>query len=128
MKIICLDFDGVIHSYEKGWQDGSIYGTLTPGFTAWAKEARLRFDLHIYSSRSRQPEQRYAMFEWLRKQFALEMSEDEALLLALSFKFSDTKPPAFLTIDDRAITFKGSWSDSALALDAIDNFKPWNNK
>ena len=30
-KTIVFDFDGVIHRYSKGWQDGNIYDKPTKG-------------------------------------------------------------------------------------------------
>ena len=48
----------------------------------------------------------------------------EGVLLSVSFP--EQKPPAFLTIDDRAICFEGDWSE----IEPVDllNFRPWNKR
>ena len=39
-----------------------------------------------------------------------------------SLEWPMEKPSAFVTLDDRAITFTGEWPD----IDQLRNFKPWN--
>jgi hypothetical protein len=126
-KIICIDFDGVIHSYERGWQGGEIYGTLVPGFAEWAAamQATGEFELVVYSSRSKDPERRVAMMEWFNARGAEWRAEHPDAPL-LEFTFAHEKPPAFLTIDDRAIRFEGRWDAPELAPSAIAAFKSWN--
>lgn len=128
--IICIDFDGVIHSYERGWQDGSIYGTVVPGFCDWAEQAKTKFKLVVYSSRSHSESDRVAMSDWLVAEIFLwaETKVGGSTLSANDFGFASEKPPAFLTIDDRAIHFKGDWSAPELQPDAMRAFKPWNAK
>lgn len=41
-----------------------------------------------------------------------------------SVEFPRRKPPALVTIDDRALTFTGICPD----LEEIGNFKPWNKE
>lgn len=127
--IICLDFDGVIHSYEHGWKDGSIYGTVTPGFFEWAEEAAPCFKLVVYSSRSKTEDGRLAMQEWMRDQWRRWLDRlpgDRTPLVApASFEFAHEKPTAFMTIDDRAICFDGKWSGHHLTPEALLAFKPW---
>lgn len=126
--ILCLDFDGVIHSYDKGWQNGEIYGEVTLGFFEWALEAQKLFKLVVYSSRSKTEDGLRAMQEWLDYR-ALRWLEtgwgDEGTEnTLLHFEYAHEKPPAFLTIDDRAVTFNGDWS--AFPPEALRAFTPWN--
>lgn len=125
---LCIDFDGVIHSYEKGWQDGVIYGDVVPGFFEWAAKARHHFQLVIYSSRSKDMNQRMAMEAWLayqhKKWVSTEWNGGETVRLD-HFEFAHEKPPAWLTIDDRCVPFHGNWNDPFLTVKELLAFKPW---
>ena len=120
--IICIDFDGVVHSYERGWQNGAIYGYVVPGFFSWASIAQKHFKLVIYSARSSTEEGKAAMKEWLAKKL-LEWGGEP-----IELEFSSEKPHAHLTIDDRAIQFNGNWKALDLRIDALLDFEPWTKK
>lgn len=120
-KNICVDFDGVLHSYTSGWKGEEVVADPpTPGAMAWLTELQRDEDLKvlIYSSRSKAPAGVVAMRGWLREHgapFGLDVDKLE---------FPTEKPAAFLTIDDRAICFQGTFP----TLGAIHDFKPWNQR
>jgi hypothetical protein len=131
--ILCLDFDGVVHSYTSGWKGAAtIPDPPVEGFFEWAIEARKYFTLIIHSSRFSGEDGHdgaQAAKEWchehMRKWFDAHPEKHEAILTdgagPLGFGFSATKPPAFLTIDDRGWHFDGTWPDPAELL----RFKTW---
>lgn len=54
--ILCLDFDGVIHSYVSGWQGANaVADPPVKGAFTFIKNALNHFDVYIFSSRSNQP-------------------------------------------------------------------------
>lgn len=114
---IIIDFDGVIHSYDRGWQGGEIYGTLTTGFVEWALEAQKYFRLAVYSTRSSDLVHLQDMIKWCAQQL-----EETGVQLW----FPTSKPPAILQIDDRAVTFTGNWKD--FSVPTILAFKTWQGK
>lgn len=128
LPILCLDFDGVLHSYSSGWQGSTVISDpVTPGFFEWADEAAKFFTLVVYSSRSKDRDAILAMQSWLMVQAARHYpSEEEAKALLSQIEFAHEKPPAFLTIDDRAVCFEGDWS--ALPPSTLRAFLPWNKK
>lgn len=124
--ILCIDFDGVIHQYTSGWGgEEEIPDPVVPGFFEWAMQAQAHFRLVIYSSRSRTMEGRLAMSDWLCRQMELWADrQDFPIMPSIAFEFAAEKPSAFLFIDDRALTFKGDWTEFDPV--SLRDFKPWN--
>lgn len=122
--ILCMDFDGVIHSYTSGWKGAAIIpDPPVPGALPWLYEASRVFQVVIYSSRSKDPEALTAMRMWLNFHAHTSLSDSAAEVLLSLITFAHEKPAAFLTIDDRAIEFDGDWSK--LNPDKLREFKPW---
>jgi hypothetical protein len=114
--ILCVDFDGVIHDYRHGWHGGRLYGHVTTGFFYWLDLVLPLFRVVVYSSRSKEPEGVEMMRAWLVKEHA-----GQPLPKGLEFAFE--KPPAYLTIDDRCLTFNGDWAE--FKPQRLLDFKPW---
>jgi hypothetical protein len=98
-RTVCLDFDGVVHSYRSGWRGAPVIPDPPIHGTAEAI-ARLRqnYRVVIYSARCRSAEGRRAIEAWLRK-YNIQVDE-----------VCDHKPPALVYVDDRAIPFRGDWN------------------
>lgn len=130
--IICVDFDGVIHSYASGWKGADVIpDEPVPGAIDWLiahlpvpdalgmAPEYVGPEPVIYSARSSQRGGIKAMKAWLVKHGVSEWYFRDNIL-----KFPETKPPAFLTLDDRCICFDGRFPTSAEML----AFTSWQKK
>lgn len=120
--ILCLDFDGVLHSYASGWQGADVIpDAIVPGAAQFLDSAVYEFTVSIYSSRSGQPNGIYAMQTWLRLNLYRAMDQQRADEVMAEIQWPTEKPPALVTIDDRAMTFTGMFPSLA----EIKEFQPW---
>lgn len=125
--ILCVDFDGVLHSYVSGWHGASVVDDPpVPGAIDFLREAVKHFRVAIFSSRSNQPGGEAAMRRWLSMQI---MYEEPNVIMYnppwfAAIEWPLEKPAAFVTLDDRAITFDGTWP----SMDFLKSFRPWNKK
>ena len=124
-QILCLDFDGVLHSYESGWKGADVIpDPPVVGAMEFLRDATEYFDLWIFSSRSNEPGGIDAMQTWLKEHLIEMFGVEAAHSLAAQIKLATHKPAAFLTIDDRSIQFNGLWPKPCDLL----AFKPWNKR
>ena len=67
--ILCLDFDGVCHSYVSGWKGASVIpDPHVPGLFEFLESAKQDFDIQVFSSRSHQDGGTEAMIAWFMKE------------------------------------------------------------
>jgi hypothetical protein len=134
--ILCLDFDGVCHSYVSGWINAwTIPDDPVPGLFEFIEQAQQHFRVAVYSSRSEFERGRQAMLGWFEyhagDQYSVPLTESDAVAqrmmergaeLLARLEFPAHKPAALVTIDDRAVTFTGTWPDIGM----LRGFIPWN--
>ncbi len=110
MKTLAIDFDGVIHAYTQGWQDGSAYDIPVAGALDSLRKLSVNYALYILSTRD--PAQ---IQEWLQKH-APEL-KTEIITEHQTFwekrgiiGISRQKIAAIAYIDDRGLRFT-NWPD-----------------
>lgn len=133
--ILCLDFDGVCHSYVSGWKGVDVIpDEPVVGLWDFIAEASRDFEIHVYSSRSHQRGDLMlgtgAMINWFGQKapYVGPVTASESHITwygsEISVMFPSEKPAAFVTLDDRAITFTGVWP----SVEELKAFKPWNKQ
>lgn len=118
-QTIAIDFDGVIHTYSKGWQDGTIYDPPKVGAIDALTALMATHAVFIHTTRNA-----VDVACWLSdhgfdtlidvdgpRHPKREFWNDMGVLLV-----TDRKLPAVAYIDDRAIRFQ-SWKQALAALE-----------
>lgn len=125
-RTLCLDFDGVIHSYKSGWKGArNIPDEPVEGALAFmALMLVYDWDVVIHSSRARHWGGITAMRNWLKKHAGNLYYDSPAGGGLERVRFVRWKPSAYITLDDRAITFMGQWPSK----EELEAFKPWYKK
>lgn len=117
-QTLCLDFDGVLHSYTSRWAGAEVIpDPPVDGALAFLTAAVERFRVAVFSARSHQPGGIDAMRAWFA---AHGLAPDVVAVL----EFPSHKPQAIVYVDDRAVCFDGTWP----SLDTLAAFKPWNRR
>ncbi len=112
---VIFDFDGVIHSYESGWQGVDVIpDPPVPGIREAIDNIReAGYRVVILSTRCHQEDGRKAIGEWIDKH---NIKVDDIV---------EHKIPAILQVDDRCICFDGKVDE---LVDKIEKFKTWQEK
>ena len=102
LENIAIDFDGVIHNFDKGWHDGTCYGEPIPGALEAIKDLSKRYKIIIFTAKAK-PNRPLVngktgmvlVEEWLK----------EHDIFKYVSEITSEKPRAQIYIDDRGYRF-----------------------
>ena len=105
---IGVDFDGVIHTFDKGWHDGTCYGDPLPGALDAIRTLSEDWNIIIFSAKVR-PDRPLVdgktgyelVDEWLQDHGVRDLVAE----------ITHEKPRAQHYIDDKAIEFTNNWTE-----------------
>ena len=112
---VAIDFDGVIHNFNKGWHDGTCYGDPLPGSLQAIKRLSERYNIIIFTAKAK-PNRPMVngkngtelVREWLTKHNVMQYIQD----------ITSEKPRAKIYIDDNGYRFE-SWDETIKDLEGI---------
>ena len=105
---IAIDFDGVIHTFDRGWNDGTCYGDPIPGAIEAIKKLSLKYNIIIFTAKAKSNRPLVngktgveLVKEWLSKYDLIDCVAE----------ITSEKPHANIYIDDRGYRFN-NWTDT----------------
>ena len=114
---IAIDFDGVIHSFDLGFHDGTIYGTPIEGSIEAIKQIAKKYTIVIYTAKAKKDRPLVngktgteLVWEWLKKYQLDSYIKD----------VTAEKPRCICYIDDKAIQFI-NWNQALVDLSTFTN-------
>ena len=121
IEAVAVDFDGVIHDADNGWQGGAIYGNAIPGALETLRDLMLDHPVFVMTARpDLEP-----VAKWLRDRGfdtihreTKERWHTRGILLV-----TNRKLPAIAYIDDKGIRFT-DWKGAAAEIDVLTSIAP----
>ena len=118
MATVAVDFDGVIHAYSRGWQDGAIYDEPLPGAIAALHALMKSYAVFVHTTRDVA-----SVADWISDRSGIRttnLNPPEFWNTRGEILVTNRKYPAVAYIDDRAIRF----TDWPQALADLERYEP----
>ena len=115
-KNIAIDFDGVIHTFDKGYHDGTCYGEPIKGSLEAIRFLSKKYNVIIFTAKAK-PSRPLVngktgtelVREWLEKHNVMKYVSE----------ITSEKPRSFIYIDDKGYRFT-NWEDTCRFLEGED--------